>query len=51
MQVTQLTDPKGGIRFELRDTLPASDTLREHDSRKPEVAPTAHIQLQVVKNV
>ncbi|KEQ93619.1 hypothetical protein AUEXF2481DRAFT_6688 [Aureobasidium subglaciale EXF-2481] len=38
----------GGIRFDLRDTLSASDSSRQHGSLDPQVAPTAHIKLQSV---
>lgn len=48
-QATRLTVPKGGIRFELRDTPSAFDSSREPGSLNPETAPTAHIQLQVIK--
>ncbi|TIA28843.1 Gpi1-domain-containing protein [Aureobasidium pullulans] len=37
-----------GIRFELRDTPLAFDSPHQHGSVKPDIAPTAHIQLQSV---
>ncbi|THX33636.1 Gpi1-domain-containing protein [Aureobasidium pullulans] len=38
----------GGIRFELRDTPLAFDSPHQRGSVKPDIAPTAHIQLQSV---